>query len=240
MWLFLTQHLENVMHSLTYFQQVKNENFQNRFFLYPLAPGKWMCSDSYFTYHRLLSWHTAKAPRVWLQQVPPRADAGTSLLLEISTPSWYVMKIWGQLDVRCALRTLLCLWEVKKSFIGNWVEVVTLAVIGEHIYLILFSCAPCFIFFYFYIAFWRKKYSFCFCFLFFIFWLAPMGYLRLASRLFLFFCSFFFTSIYFLLFFNKWARCRAPLKQQIAGMCWRTKLVYHKMKTSQLIVPANN
>lgn len=167
MYLFLTQHLEKVLHSLTYFQQLKNEHFQNRFYLYPLAPGKWRCSDSHSTYYRLLPWHNAKAPRVCLQRVPPRADAGASLLLDMSIPSWYVMKIWGQLDVRCTLRILLYLWGVKKSFNRNWVEVATFAVIGEYLYFSLFSCAPCFIFFYFYFAFWRKKHYFCFYFYFF-------------------------------------------------------------------------
>ena len=63
-------------------------------------------------------------------------------VLETSTPLWHLMKIWSQLNVKCALNVLLNLWRVKTSFIGNWVEVAILAAMDQHSFLILFFGAP--------------------------------------------------------------------------------------------------
>ena len=45
-------------------------------------------------------------------------DNGPNLpILETSNPLLLLVKIWGQLDVRCALRVRLCLWGNKNLFI---------------------------------------------------------------------------------------------------------------------------
>ena len=45
-------------------------------------------------------------------------------------PSVTLVKIWGQLHVKCSLRLRLYLWGDKNSFVGNWVEVAILAKIA--------------------------------------------------------------------------------------------------------------
>ena len=53
---------------------------------------------------------------------------------ESSTPPWQLVKNWGQLYVRCALRFILYLRGVKKYFIGNWVKVVVLFLLFTFIF----------------------------------------------------------------------------------------------------------
>ena len=93
----------------------------------------------------------------WRHQWPQ-----TLPILETFTPLWHLVKIWGQVDVRCYLRFRLHLWCDKKFVIGNWDEVVILAVMAQYIFLIFF-------FFFvhcFFCSFFKQKKFFFFFFLF--------------------------------------------------------------------------
>ena len=104
------------------------------------------------TFLKCISWR-----HQWPQTLP---------VLETFTPLWHLVKIWGQVDVRCYLRFRLHLWCDKKFVIGNWDEVVILAVMAQYIFLILFIyffCTP------FFCSFFKQKlffYFFLFLFLF--------------------------------------------------------------------------
>ena len=99
----------------------------------------------------------------------------------------------GQLDVRCALRLRLYLWGDKKSFAGNWVEVVILAVLIQYAFLILFFCGPffsCFfsVFLFFLPCFFEKK--FCFSYLFIHWFIYLFLYFFIYLFIYLFIYSF--------------------------------------------------
>ena len=46
-------------------------------------------------------------------------------------PLWHLVRIWRQLDVKCGCSIFLYLWVFKTSFVGNWVKVFILAVMGQ-------------------------------------------------------------------------------------------------------------
>ena len=75
-----------------------------------------------------------------------------------------LVKLWDQLDFRWALRVLLYPWKVKKSFVGKWVMVVILVVMGQYRFLIQCFCSPLFLF-----DFLKKKVIYYFYFNFFLF-----------------------------------------------------------------------
>ena len=89
-------------------------------------------------------------------------------VMETSTPLWYLLEIWSQLDVRYTFRVLLYLWDVKKFFIGNWAVVYILAVMGQYTFSILFVCTT-----FSFVCFLEEK---IFPVYFFFIWLAAMGH----------------------------------------------------------------
>ena len=87
-------------------------------------------------------------------------------ILKTSTPPWHLVKIWGHLDPRCALKFILYLWGVKQSFIGNWIEVVIFAVMDQYTFLILlFWALFLFALFFFFLEKHFSLYLFLFIFL---------------------------------------------------------------------------
>lgn len=133
------------------FQTVINEDFENIFFLYHLAPGKRTCDNSYSTYRRVIesprdglqrvlsttdAAHTFMTPPIFLflgclltylitSSVDPWENGPKTTCTKIFTRLWYLVKIPGQLDFRCAL-------------FGNWVDVVISAVMGQYAFLVLY------------------------------------------------------------------------------------------------------
>ena len=102
----------------------------------------------------------------WRHQKVLMTMAPKLLVLETSIPFRYLVKMWGQLTVRCALRVALYLWGVKISFVGKWVEGVILTTMGQYTFFdfISFLCTALFCF-----AFWEKNVFYFFFLIFFSF-----------------------------------------------------------------------